>query len=965
MCLRYIAVTNSGVVRTHGPIGSRCQGSGRQPRAPVSSPLTRGASSSQSPSASFSVLPESSSSRVTVPSQSQPSPFEAIPPLAVLKRIPRSARPLAASILGSILADIVEHPGSLVSWERLHRFSIRCLRVPPSSRTPKHKSLSSLVKQQLKAELDPTDVLPPKPRKAGSRSGHFAEEDVSQQLARRVSAKLEEGDFVGAVRLASSEEKLAAFSPETLSALKSKHPAPHPDSDIPPAPSPSVSAAVFPKSAVVRAIKSFPNGSAGGPDKLRPQHLKDILQATGEEESSFLDSLVSLCSLVLEGGVPAAVRPFFFGASLVALEKKDGGVRPIAVGWTLRRLVSKIAGYMVVDELADLLSPRQLGYGIKGGAEAIVHAGRKFLQSSASDHVLLKLDFRNAFNSIRRDKMLEAVRELAPDIYPLVHSAYATPSILRWNEEVILSSEGVQQGDPLGPPLFCLALHHHCAPLTSSFAVMYLDDVSLGGPVEDVLHDLEVVRDLENLGLVLNNRKSEIICKDVSIQDAMLLNLPGAKLVSPELASLLGSPLGDVSSIDLALEEKTEYLRHMGSRLKLLSAHDSLILLRHSLSIPKLQYLLRTAPCFLSSRLVDYDSILRSILGAVTNTPIDSNNDAWIQASLPVRLGGLGVRRACQIAPSAFLASSMASQDLVSAIIPSLHCLPTPAADSALSLWSQGHSFSPPQDEDAALQSKWDSVLTTLDASTLLTSALDDTDRARLLAVRSKASGAWLQALPVSSLGLRLDDSSLRIAVGLRLGTDICAPHLCRHCDSEVGPRGLHGLSCRYSEGRHSRHASVNDILHRALTAAKIPSRLEPSGLSSTDGSRPDGMTIVPWRSGRPLVWDATCPDTLAVSYRSRATCGAGRVAALAEEKKSDKFSHLSSQYHFVPVAIETFGAMGPAAASLIKELGSRGSHETGEEKFGLYLYQRLSMAVQRGNAASVIGSIPCSSAAA
>ena len=166
-----------------------------------------------------------------------------------------------------------------------------------------------------------------------------------------------------------------------------------------------------------------------------------------------------------------------------------------------------------------------------------------------------------------------------------------------------------------------------------------------------------------------------------------------------------------------------------------------------------------------------------------------------------------------------------------------------------------------------------------------------------------------------------------------------------------MSPRGLHGLSCRYSEGRHLRHASVNDILYRALTAAKIPSRLEPSGLSSPDGSRPDGMTIVPWRSCHPLVWDATCPDTLAVSYRSRATSGAGLVAALAEEK-SENFSHLSSQYHFIPVAIETFGAMGPAAASLIKELGFKGSHETGEENFGLFLYQRLSMAVQRGNAA-------------
>ena len=47
---------------------------------------------------------------------------------------------------------------------------------------------------------------------------------------------------------------------------------------------------------------------------------------------------------------------------------------------------------------------------------------------------------------------------------------------------------------------------------------------------------------------------------------------------------------------------------------------------------------------------------------------------------------------------------------------------------------------------------------------------------------------------------------------------------------------------------------------------------------------------------------------------------------ALAEERKSEKFSHLSSKYYFVPVAIETFGAMGPAAASLIKELGFRKS---------------------------------------
>ena len=126
---------------------------------------------------------------------------------------------------------------------------------------------------------------------------------------------------------------------------------------------------------------------------------------------------MDFCTLLLQGKVPDEVRPFFFGASLVALRKKAGGVRPIAVGCTLRRLVAKVASGMVRDLMAHLLSPRQLGYGVRGGAEAAVHATRAFLSKMISGHVVVKLDFQNAFNSIRRDKMLEATRDLAPDIF--------------------------------------------------------------------------------------------------------------------------------------------------------------------------------------------------------------------------------------------------------------------------------------------------------------------------------------------------------------------------------------------------------------------------------------------------------------------------------------------------------------------------------------------------------------------
>ena len=84
-----------------------------------------------------------------------------------------------------------------------------------------------------------------------------------------------------------------------------------------------------------------------------------------------------------------------------------------------------------------------------------------------------------------------------------------------------------------------------------------------------------------------------------------------------------------------------------------------------------------------------------------------------------------------------------------------------------------------------------------------------------------------------------MDDDTVRVAVGLRLGAPLCKPHTCQHCGAQVDQLATHELSCHQSEGRHHRRSAINDILHRALTWAHVPSRLEPSGLSRTDGKRP------------------------------------------------------------------------------------------------------------------------------
>ena len=111
---------------------------------------------------------------------------------------------------------------------------------------------------------------------------------------------------------------------------------------------------------------------------------------------------------------------------------------------------------------------------------------------------------------------------------------------------------------------------------------------------------------------------------------------------------------------------------------------------------------------------------------------------------------------------------------------------------------------------------------------------------------------------------------------------------------------GTHGLSCRFSAGRHCRYAMLNDILHRALSSANVPSQLEPTGLDRADGKRPDGITMVPWSNGRLLVWDATCVDTFAPSHLSMTASEVCAAANQAEQTKIKKYSYITSHaYHF------------------------------------------------------------------
>ena len=204
------------------------------------------------------------------------------------------------------------------------------------------------------------------------------------------------------------------------------------------------------------------------------------------------------------------------------------------------------------------------------------------------------------------------------------------------------------------------------------------------------------------------------------------------------------------------------------------------------------------------------------MLSSITNTLLDDH--AWMQASLPVKSGGLGIRSAVHLAPSAYLASFAGCRELTFTILPP-HFQESPLSLSAITEWSTGHNEPPPSGPMSHRQKSWDLPRVSSIAAELLTTAPDPLSKARLLSASKKESDSWLHTLPVTSLGLCMDDNTIHTGIGIRLGAPLCIPHLCHHWGSNVDTLGTHGLSCRFSAG-HFRHAMLNDILCSFSTRA-------------------------------------------------------------------------------------------------------------------------------------------------
>ena len=957
-----------------------------QPTGPLNYPATL---NSQPTTVPFSSIPNSQPTTGPLPpiSISQPTtaPLPSIPnsqpttvplpsistilqaPVPTLKHIPKGVRDRWARVLGDCFSSICDNPDDLAPWSLVLMVSKCILSSPPLGHRLRWREISKLVKARISRwQAGEFSTLWKEALDGGwslqKRSKALGPSQQRSNNIRRAKQAVQDGQYSKAIKALTSDG-LADHSAAIVQEMLSKHPQVPPPALPPGLVPPSIN---LNEQAVLRGAKSFPIGSAPGPSGFRPSHLKEAAGCPSPDQAGqFLSRLTRFVNLLAAGRIPPSVIPHLCGATLLASRKKNGGHRPIAVGEVLRRLVSKCLAAHTRQTAVSILSPLQLGVGVKGGCEAIVHAiDQALFPSPDNDRWTLLLDFSNAFNAINREAMFREFRRRLPGLSAWMEVCYSQQPLFLVGGHSIMSCCGVQQGDPLGPLGFALTLQPLVERIKSEVSSLhlnawYLDDGTLIGPPESLAAALHIVeRDGPAVGLHLNRGKSLLHVPNDA--DVSTTSLPSDIPTSTVGFTLLGCPIGPPSYCEDVLQSRVNNIK---DTLKVLCDMEEsqleMALLRSCLSFPKISYILRTCPPgHIPQATKDFDSAIRGSLEDIIGGPCSE----WsgLKASLPSSRGGLNLREASLHAPAAFIASSAQFAGLVGRM---LGQPPRQSPHLAQALADLSSSASRPdwqQLEDIDVPIRQHHLSRAIDdvLHHQLTTAAPST-RARALALSTALphAGDWLIGVPSAALGLRLQDREFRACLRYWLGVPLhSSPYVCPECKATADEYGDHQVGCGGNGDRIYRHNAVRDVLYTAAQSAALAPSREPTGVVSDSLSRPADILIPTWHHGRSAALDVHIISPLQQSLVNAASFNPGHALNIGVQRKLT--AHLqacrANGIHFLPIVAETLGGLGQDTIHLVRSLGKSIAQQASCQDSTSptsQLFHRLAIALWRGNA--------------
>ena len=708
--------------------------------------------------------------------------------------------------------------------------------------------------------------------------------------------------------------------------------------------------------AVLAALQSFPRGSSPGASQLNSQHLLDAIGTTTPSAKHCLENLTCLINFLLSGRADPRIAPWLCGAPLTALLKKQGGIRPIAVGEVLHRLISRLCCSAVKADLPDTFLPYgQVGVGVPGGLDAAIHALSSCIARYGSDPSLccLKIDMTNAFNECSRVSFLGRLHKEFPALFGWSSWCYHCESMLSFGSSWIKSCAGVQQGDPLGPLLFSLVVLEfldELGPLPDfKLKVWYLDDGLFVGSRSSVagLLDLLISKG-PSFGLHANLKKCEIFWPSgdqefpaFAPEIQRSVNIYGG-------IDFLGCPVyGPDSYVCEFVSQRVDRILNWQDRLSALEDPQvELHLLRSCLSLCKLNHIIRTVPgCRIDEVLLRFDRGLHHSLESLSSSSI--SDLPWRQATLPTRLGGLGLREAHRSSSAAFVGSCNSSRTLSLRLLftPSMPFSPPDGSDSMsptsvfpgeLECRQCLADLLPPNSTALSVNSTQHSIQRALDdalKSSVRSSLCSLREQARFNAVTFPHVGAWLRAIPNPNLSLAMSPREFVTALRLRLGVPVFSPPprsircVCGHILDVFGD---HALGCS-SSLRIRRHDALCDTVYHWLLVDNSGVRREQR-CSSQSMDRPGDVFHPDFSNGKAAYFDISVRNSFSPSHVINAAVKAGAAAQAGEMEKDERHDSNVSSYGclFYPLVVESYGVWSEHSLELLKSIAKKSTLSTG-----------------------------------
>jgi len=524
------------------------------------------------------------------------------------------------------------------------------------------------------------------------RASQEGEEDtLSPFTSRKVEFQARLGNLRKAASLLQAPALLDLTQP-VLEQLRNKHPS-RPDGPLPdfpgrPAGDPSPEERDLMDEVgkqYGQAITTASKGSAPGISGWRYEHFQCLLEpSTGPRPvDDGMQHIYAFFDRILIGDLEDWCRDLLRFGKGFALAKPDGGVRPITVTDTFRRLVTRAVAFKYRTTWCSFLGPNQFAVGTKAGSEKLVHCVSAFINSVEEGTCsALLLDCVNAFNACDRKVILDALHGAYPELEPFFKQFYGgrSPILYRGADgspHYIWSEEGTMQGDPAGPFLFCLGLKACLdaieAQLPASAIILSLmDDITVLLDSESALEAFKICqRELKSkFNLELNVMKSKVVpfgdtpagpqFPEATLDEMRVCRLEGLE-IARNGAKLLGCPIGTDAFKQSFFHAKLEEIQGLLHKIGLLHNSQIQILLLRFCAHPRVIYWNRLIdPRTPGKRefLLQHDGqIVRALQSALQIQPSDFQAHTATQLSLPANLGGAGLSSQAGLSEIAFASS--------------------------------------------------------------------------------------------------------------------------------------------------------------------------------------------------------------------------------------------------------------------------------------------------------------------